>query len=98
MIKINRTDFKRKLADKHNFYYKQADEIIDIFLDTLKDCMLEGESVTFKDFMTIGSRDSKSYIGMNPIEKVPVEVPSKRMPFCRFGKGLKREVAESKNK
>lgn len=90
---LQREDFVTRLAQK-GYTKGQARIIIDDFIRTLEEILVEGESMTFRGFGTFEVRDRAEKESINPQTKERIIVPSYRTPKFTAGKLLKREIKE----
>jgi len=70
----------------------KAEAVIDIFFDAMSSALAEGDRVEIRGFCSIFVRQYKGYVGRNPKTGGAVEIPPKKLPFFRCGKGLKERV------
>ncbi len=90
---LQKEDFITRLAQKG--YTKHAAGIImDDFIRTLEEILVEGESVMFRGFGTFDVREHAAKEGTDPQTKERIMIPSYRIPKFTAGKLLKREVKE----
>lgn len=90
---LNKTDFIARIAGK-GYTKKDAECIVNDFLDTLSEVMVEGESVQFYGFGTFGVRHSADKETIDLQTKERIVVPGHKAPKFTPGKLLKRAVKE----
>lgn len=90
---LRRNDFIERLAAK-GYTKHDAGVIIDDFIRTLEEILVEGESVMFHGFGTFEVREHAAKESINPQTKERIVVPAYRTPKFTAGKLLKREVKE----
>lgn len=91
---MNKRDFIERLSKKE-YTIKDATIIVDDFLDTLEEIMVEGESVTFHGFGTFSSIVRKERRNSTCVSTgKPIVIPAFRSPKFEAGKSLKRSVRD----
>ena len=90
---IRRIDFIDRISKK-GYTKHDATLIVDDFLRTLEEALVEGESVVFRGFGTFEVRERAATERISPTTKERVHVPAYRTPYFAAGKLLKREVKE----
>ena len=90
---LQREDFITRLAHK-GYTKSQASIIMDDFIRTLEEILVEGESVMFRGFGTFDVRERSERESIDPQTKERIIIPSYRTPKFTPGKLLKREVKE----
>ena len=71
---------------------KEAATVVDIFFDQISTALAEGDRVEIRGLCSFFVKDYKSYQGRNPRTGETVTVASKKLPFFRIGKELKKRV------
>ena len=89
---MNKSELITKLALECNLSTEEADQCVEIFLDTMRKALLEGDRIEIRGFGSFKMKDYGAYVGRNPKTGEQVEVKPKRMPFFRPGKELKELV------
>jgi DNA-binding protein HU-beta len=79
------------LKDKNlqNMTKKQADQFIDVMLDTIMRTVKKGEDVTFVGFGTFLKHKKKARLGVNPSNKKRIKIKSRIVPKFKPGKPWK---------
>lgn len=89
---MNRSDLVGLLKKEINLSRKDAEKVIHIFFDTIKDTLAKGERVEIRGFGSFTVNQYKSYTGRNPKTGTQILVPAKKLPFFKVGKELKERV------
>ena len=89
---MNKADLVNELKNQNGFTRQQAENVVDIFFDTMADALAKGERVEIRGLGSIFVKEYKSYTGRNPKSGEPVKVKPKKLPFFRCGKELKERV------
>ena len=86
---MNKSELVKALADQANISLDEATLVVNTFVDSMKDSLLEGGRVEFRGFGSFKVKEYGSYAGRNPRTGEKVAVEPKRLPFFRAGKELK---------
>ncbi len=86
---MNKSELIRNLAEQSNISVEEAALVVNIFVDCMKNALLDGGRVEIRGFGSFKMKEYSSYSGRNPRTGCSVEVAPKRLPFFRAGKELK---------
>ena len=86
---MNKSELVKALADQANISLDEATLVVNTFVDSMKDSLLEGGRVEIRWFGSFKVKEYGSYAGRNPRTGEKVAVEPKRLPFFRAGKELK---------
>ena len=86
---MNKIELVKALADQANISLDEATLVVNTFVDSMKDSLLEGGRVEIRGFGSFKVKEYGSYAGRNPRTGEKVAVEPKRLPFFRAGKELK---------
>ena len=86
---MNKSELVKALADQANISLDEATLVVNTFVDSMKDSLLEGGRVEIPGFGRLKLKEYGSYAGRNPRTGEKVAVEPKRLPFFRAGKELK---------
>ena len=86
---MNKSELVKALADQANISLDEATLVVNTFVDSMKDSLLEGGRVEIRGFGSFKVKEYGSYAGRNPRTGEKVAVEPKRLPFFRSGKELK---------
>ena len=86
---MNKSELVKALADQANISLDEATLVVNTFVDSMKDSLLEGGRVEICGFGSFKVKEYGSYAGRNPRTGEKVAVEPKRLPFFRAGKELK---------
>ena len=90
---MTKSEFIIKLAEKNIFLTESETEIgVNLLLQTIMKTLASEERVEVRGFGSFGTLRRNSRNGRNPKSGEPVFVPSKRVPFFRVGKELRKRV------
>jgi nucleoid DNA-binding protein len=68
---------------------KYIDEILVLFLKTVKDNLLEEETIYLRGFGTFGTKERKESIRRNPRTNEKIHIPKHNIVYFKPGKDLK---------
>jgi len=91
---MTKSDLTRVVSVKNNVQFPDAETAVNAFFQTMIDGMRAGRRIELRGFGTFQVREYGSYIGRNPRTGEPVNVPPKRLPFCKVGKEMREAVNE----
>ena len=86
-IVYNRTTLKKK----------EASAALDAIISCIISSLAAGEKVEIRGFCRFTVRERNSFISWNPKSGQKVKIPSKKFPYFRAGKDLKKMVDYEKN-
>ena len=86
---MNKSELVKALADQANISLDEATLVVNTFVDSMKDSLLEGGRLEIRGFGSFKVKEYGSYAGRNPRTGEKVAVEPKRLPFFRAGKELK---------
>ena len=86
---MNKSELVKALADQANISLDEATLVVNTFVDSMKESLLEGGRVEIRGFGSFKVKEYGSYAGRNPRTGEKVAVEPKRLPFFRGGKELK---------
>jgi integration host factor subunit beta len=82
-----------KLAEKNEILTESETELgVNLILQTIIKTLSSNERVEIRGFGSFGTITRNSRNGRNPKSGEPVFVPSKKVPFFRVGKELRKRV------
>jgi len=90
---MTKSEMAEKLAEKINVKKQQAEEIINIFTNSVMEALAKGDKVEIRGFGSFRVRDRAEKEGRNPKTGEKVIVPAKKVPFFKTGKDF-REVVD----
>lgn len=90
---MNKAELIAAVAEQAGITKTQAGKAIEAITDNIAAAMHKGESVTLAGFGTFHAKDRAARTGRNPQTGESVEIPARRIPSFKPGKGLKDAVA-----
>lgn len=86
---MNKATLIAKIAEKSGLNKKQAEAALTAFTDTVVETLKAGDKVQLMGFGTFEVRDRAARIARKPATGEPVEIPAKKSPAFKAGKGFK---------
>lgn len=87
---MNKAELISYLSDKVGVTKKQAEDMIEAFVEVVTDTLKTGGEVTIAGFGTFMAKTRKGRTGVNPQNtSQKIEIPSVTVPKFKAGKGLK---------
>ncbi len=89
---MTKSEMAEKLAEKINVKKQQAEEIINIFSNSVIEALASGDKVEIRGFGSFRVRERAAKEGRNPKTGEKVLVPAKKVPFFKTGKDFREAV------
>ena len=86
---MNKSELIKSLAEQADISLDEATTVVNTFVDSVKETLLEGGRVEIRGFGSFKVKEYGGYSGRNPRTGEKVKVQPKRLPFFRAGKELK---------
>ena len=90
-----KSELIENLAARADITLAKAEEIVDLFFDSILETLCTGDRVEIRGFGAFTVREYKAYEGRNPKTGEKITVPPKRLPFWKTGMELKQRVDTS---
>ncbi len=71
---------------------EEVEQVVDIFFEEISHRLAEGGRVELRGFGAFSTREREARQGRNPRTGETVSVPSKRVPFFKAGKEMRRRL------
>ena len=86
---MNKATLIAKIAEKSALNKKQAEAALNAFTDTVVEALKEGDKVQMMGFGTFEIKERAARTGRKPSTGETIEIPAKKSPVFKAGKGLK---------
>ncbi len=86
---MNKADLIDELASKAKIPKIRAAAYVNQMITSIEEALTRGDKVTLSDFGTFQISERKAFVGNNPKTQEKIDVPMRRIPVFRAGKGLK---------
>ena len=86
---MNKATLIAKIAEKADLNKKQAEAALTDFTDTVAEALKEGDKVQLMGFGTFEIKERAARTGRKPSTGETIEIPAKKSPVFKAGKGFK---------
>lgn len=86
---MNKSEFTRAYADKLGVTIKEAENNVAKFIETITDCLKNGEYVHISGFGTFELKEKNARDGVNPLNNEKIVIPACKSPNVKFSKSYK---------
>ena len=86
---MNKATMIAKIAEKSELNKKQAEAALAAFTDTVVEALKEGDKVQLMGFGTFEIKERAARTGRKPSTGETIEIPAKKSPIFKAGKGFK---------
>ena len=86
---MNKSELTAIAAEKAGISKKDAERLVNAFLDTLSLTLASGEKIQLSGFGTFELKTREPRMGRNPRTKEPVEIPATTVPLFKPSKALR---------
>ena len=88
---MNKAEFIAKIAEKSDLTRKQADAAVAAFTQTIIEALKAGDKVQLMGFGSFEVKERAARVGRKPSTGEAIEIPAKKIPAFKPGKGFKDE-------
>ena len=88
---MNKAAMIAKIAEKSALNKKQAEAALIAFEETVVEALKEGDKVQLMGFGTFEIKERAARTGRKPSTGETIEIPAKKSPVFKAGKGFKDE-------
>jgi integration host factor subunit beta len=74
---------------------EEVEQVVDIFFEKIAERLAEGGRVELRGFGAFSTRQRESRQGRNPRTGEKVDVPSKRVPYFKPGKEMRKRINDA---
>lgn len=86
---MNKATLIAKIAEQTDLNRKQAENALNAFIDVVTEVLKEGDKVQLMGFGTFEVKERAARTGRKPSTGETIEIPAKKIPGFKAGKGLK---------
>jgi len=94
METLTKADLAQHIMDRLQLGKKDADLLVNTFLESVVASLRTGEGVELRGFGSFRLRDRKARQGRNPRSGENIQVPPKRVVYFKLGKELRSKLIE----
>ncbi len=91
---MTKADLVQKVSEKTGFIKEDIAGIVDSFLDSIKEAIIDGERIEIRGFASMGVKVKKASVGRNPRTGETVKIPERNVPVFKYSKEIKTLVSE----
>lgn len=95
---VGRQELSKRISQQAKITQKQAAEVLEATLDTIREALQSGHEVRLVGFGSFKVRKSAARKGVNPRDRQPIQVPAKERVRFFPGKGLAEAVLHHHHK
>jgi len=89
---VNKAELVEELVNETGLTRRTAREAVNTVTSVITDALARGEKVTLVGFGTFKVMERKARTGRNPQTGQTIQIPAKKAPKFRPGKGLREKV------
>lgn len=90
---MNKTELIAAVAEKTGLSKKDADNAVNVLLNTIVDTVAKDEKVQIVGFGTFELRNRSERQGRDPRTNSPITIPASRVPAFKAGKAFKNSTS-----
>ncbi|APF18906.1 HU family DNA-binding protein [Caldithrix abyssi] len=89
---MTKQELVNKIAEDANISKRAAEDALKAFISAVKESLAKGESVSLVGFGTFTVSERAARKGRNPQTGAEIQIPARKVPVFRAGKGLKEAL------
>lgn len=89
---MNKSELVYEVTNRLDVTRKEAEDVIDCFLDLIVENLANGDKVVLSGFGTFEIRNRVSRSGVNPRTGERIDIPCQKTPAFKVGKILKDKL------
>jgi len=89
---VNKAELVEEVVNETGLTRRTAREAVNTITSVITDALARGEKVTLVGFGTFKVMERKARTGRNPQTGQTIQIPAKKAPKFRPGKGLREKV------
>ena len=89
---MNKSELVYEVTNRLDVTRKEAEDVIDCFLDLIAENLANGDKVVLSGFGTFEIRNRVSRSGVNPRTGERIDIPCQQTPAFKVGKILKDKL------
>jgi len=89
---MNKAELVEEVAGKAGLTKKEAGDVVDAITSAITDTLAMNERVTLVGLGTFQVRERKARKGVNPQTREAINIPAKKVPQFKPGKGLREKA------
>jgi len=89
---MNKAELVEEVRTKTGLTKRTSRKAVDAVISDITDSLVREEKVTLVGFGTFQVRERKARKGVNPQTRETIQIPAKKVPKFKPGKGLREKV------
>ena len=89
---MNKTELVAALAEKAEVSKKDAEKVLNAFVETVQEAVKADDKVQLVGFGTFETRERAAREGINPLTKEKIQIAACKVPAFKVGKAFKEMV------
>jgi len=89
---VNKAQLVEEVANQTGLTKRTSREVVDAIISAITDSLAREERVTLVGFGTFQVRQRKARRGVNPQTRGTIQIPAKKVPKFKPGRGLREKV------
>ena len=86
---MNKTELVAALAEKAEVSRKDAEKVLNAFVETVQEAVKADDKVQLVGFGTFEARERAAREGINPLTKEKIQIAASKAPAFKAGKAFK---------
>ena len=87
---MTKSELIQRISDRNpHLFLRDVEKIVDTFFEEITAALESGNRVELRGFGAFSVKEREARTGRNPRTGEQVDVPPKRLPFFKTGKGLR---------
>ncbi len=92
---MTKSELIQRLAERNpHLYLRDVEKIVETIFEEISIALANGDRVELRGFGAFSVKHRDARTGRNPRTGETVQVPAKRLPFFKTGKGLRERLNE----
>jgi len=89
---LNKLEIIQALKERADLTRQESADFVEIFFESLTETLVNGDRVEIRGLCLFYVKEYESYTGRNPKTGEQALIPSKKLPFFKCGKELRKRV------
>jgi len=89
---VNKAQLVEEVVNQTGLTKRTSREVVDAIISAITDSLAREERVTLVGFGTFQVRQRKARRGVNPQTRGTIQIPAKKVPKFKPGRGLREKV------
>ena len=90
---MNRSDIIKKMAIKSGIGQEKCDNILEAFIESITESLLDGNEISIRGFGRFGTRNRQARICRDPRTGQTIEAPERTIPTFKFSSKMRNTIS-----